>query len=60
MCKTAISSAHDIYVSTADAVKIIVPELKGRGYQLVTVSELHEAKGVALEAGKVYRREAKK
>ena len=51
---------HDIYVSTADAVKIIVPELKGRGYQLVTVSELHEAKGVALEAGKVYRREAKK
>ncbi|MGI6164034.1 MAG: polysaccharide deacetylase family protein [Bacillota bacterium] len=51
---------HDIYVSTADAVKIIVPELKSRGYQLVTVSELHEAKGVALEAGKVYRREAKK
>ena len=51
---------HDIYVSTANAVKTIVPELKSRGYQLVTVSELHEAKGVALETGKVYHREAKK
>lgn len=51
---------HDIYMSTAEAVKTIVPELKSRGYQLVTISELYEAKGVALEAGKIYRREAEK
>ena len=48
---------HDIYVSTADAVKMIVPELKSRGYQLVTISELYQAKGIDLEAGKVYRRD---
>lgn len=51
---------HDIYMSTAEAVKTIVPELKSRGYQLVTINELYEAKGVALEAGKIYRREAEK
>lgn len=49
---------HDIYMSTADAVEIVVPELKSRGYQLVTISELYRARGVSLEAGKVYRREA--
>ena len=45
---------HDIYSSTADAVKIIVPELISRGYQLVTVSELYELRGEALEVGNIY------
>lgn len=31
---------HDLYASTRDAVKRMIPELKKRGYQLVTVSEL--------------------
>jgi len=31
---------HDIYKSTVEAVRILVPELIHRGYQLVTVSEL--------------------
>ncbi len=48
---------HDIYDTTAEAVKIIVPQLIQRGYQLVTVSELYAAKGVVLEAGKIYRGE---
>lgn len=47
---------HDIYESTADAVKILVPELISRGYQLVTVSELYELKGEALQVGNVYSR----
>ena len=51
---------HDIYPSTAEAVKIIVPALIDRGFQLVTVSELYEAKEVALEAGSVYRRDIEK
>lgn len=33
---------HDIYETTADAVKSVVPELVKRGYQLVTVSELNQ------------------
>ena len=47
---------HDIYSSTAEAVEILVPELLSRGYQLVTVSELYEFKGEALEVGNIYNR----
>lgn len=45
---------HDIYASTAEAVKIIVPQLIRRGYKLVTVRELAEAKGINLSAGTAY------
>lgn len=45
---------HDIYQSTADAVKQLVPELIAQGYQLVTVSELLEYKGLTPENGQVY------
>lgn len=34
---------HEIYPSTAQAVKTVVPYLINKGYQLVTVSELMEA-----------------
>lgn len=46
---------HDIFVSTADAVDLIVPELLNRGFQLVTVSELYEYKGEVLSVGNIYR-----
>lgn len=46
---------HDIYSSTSDAVKIIVPELIKQGYQLVTISELYQYKGKGLDKGIVYR-----
>lgn len=45
---------HDLYGSTAEASAKIIPELVKRGYQLVTVSELAEARGIDMEAGKVY------
>lgn len=35
---------HDIYMSTADAVEKMVPQLIKKGYQLVTVTELIQAK----------------
>jgi peptidoglycan/xylan/chitin deacetylase (PgdA/CDA1 family) len=46
---------HDLYGSTADAVKKIVPKLIKQGYQLVTVSELAQYRNVTLENGESYR-----
>ncbi len=45
---------HDLYGSTAKATQEIVPWLIKNGYQLVTVSELMEAKGIKLSEGKIY------
>lgn len=51
----AIILMHDIHKTSADAVKIIVPELISNGYKLVTVSELANIKGINLEDGKIYK-----
>ncbi len=45
---------HSIYDSTAAATEAIVPWLINRGYQLVTVSELAEARGIDLQNGASY------
>lgn len=45
---------HDLFQSTADATKAIVPKLVEMGYQLVTVSELFDYKGIDIQTGKVY------
>ncbi len=45
---------HEFYTSTGNAVEQIVPELVARGYQLVTVSEMAQARGVQLQAGQLY------
>lgn len=46
---------HSIYGSTADAVEKIVPELKSKGYQLVTVSQLAKSRGNGtLKPGVIY------
>lgn len=45
---------HDIYDSTIDAVVRLIPALMDEGYQLVTVTEMGEAKVGGLEPGKVY------
>ncbi len=44
---------HDRMKSTAEAVKTIVPELIGRGYQLVTIEEMALLRG-GTKAGQVY------
>lgn len=46
---------HDLYESTRDAVKELMPLLKEQGYQAVSVSELFKSKGITLEAGTSYR-----
>lgn len=45
---------HDLYPTTAAAVKKLVPRLTKEGYQLVTVDELFYYKGIKAKAGKVY------
>lgn len=44
---------HDLYGATADAAAVLIPELKKRGYQLVTVSELASYRG-GMQAGQSY------
>lgn len=46
---------HDLYESTKDAVKELMPLLKEEGYQAVSVTELFASKGMTLEAGASYR-----
>ncbi len=46
---------HDIHLSTVQAAEKIIPELKKRGYQLVTVSQLAKYKGkTSLHSGTTY------
>ncbi len=47
---------HDLYMPTAEAVAQIVPGLIERGFQLLTVSEMFEAKGVQPLMGTIYRK----
>gem|GEM_PF-3589837 len=46
---------HDIYASTVEAVRELIPWLIGEGYRLVTVSELYKARGEELKDGHIYR-----
>lgn len=45
---------HDLYPTTAKAVEKLVPKLKKKGFELVTIDELLYYKGIAAKGGKVY------
>ena len=45
---------HDIHASTASAAEGIVSWLTAQGYQLVTVSEMMDAKGITMQNGGIY------
>ncbi len=47
---------HDLYLPTCRAAKELIPKLKAKGYQLVTVSELAKYKGYKLKNGSSYHR----
>jgi acetyl-CoA synthetase len=49
-----VSEWPDIFETTVEATRLIVPYLIEQGYQLVTVSELAASRGITLEKGKVY------
>ncbi|MEE1320635.1 MAG: polysaccharide deacetylase family protein [Acutalibacteraceae bacterium] len=50
----AIVLMHDIHAPTATASETIIPWLINQGYQLVTVSELMEYRGIKMRAGTTY------
>ena len=45
---------HDIHKESVDAAVQLIPALINNGYQLVTVSELAQARGITLENGERY------
>ena len=45
---------HDIHDFTVEAMRIVVPQLKAQGYQLVTFSEMMAVHGVNMENGQKY------
>lgn len=45
---------HETYTTTAEAMEYLVPYLKDKGYQVVTISELFKVRGKDMEAGIVY------
>lgn len=47
---------HDLYKTTLEAVKILVPYFHEQGYDIVTVSELFKRKGITLEPQQVYNK----
>ena len=46
---------HDMFETSAQGCRLIVPWLIGEGYELVTVSELFAAKGQTLSSGSTHR-----
>ncbi|MDR3225739.1 MAG: polysaccharide deacetylase family protein, partial [Clostridiales Family XIII bacterium] len=50
----SIILCHDLYESTAKAMKRAIPELAKQGYQLVTVEELLTVSGKTITPGEVY------
>lgn len=44
---------HDLYGTTTDAVKMLIPALKKQGYTFVTVSELIEQRGLTDTSGTI-------
>lgn len=45
---------HDSYTSTVEAISKLLPLLYSKGYQVMSVSELFELKGINLENNKIY------
>ncbi|MDO4979239.1 MAG: polysaccharide deacetylase family protein [Candidatus Saccharibacteria bacterium] len=47
---------HDLYETTVDAVPGVIDELRAKGFEFVTVSELAKLKGVKMQNGAIYRK----
>ena len=50
---------HDLHESSVESLRTVVPALIEEGYQLVTVSELMEARGIEMKNGVTYSKARK-
>ncbi len=50
----AVILCHDLYDTTAKAMKKVIPALVEQGYQILTLSELYSFRKGGVEAGKLY------
>ena len=50
---------HDLHESSVESLRTVVPALIDAGYQLVTVSELMEARGIEMKNGVTYSKARK-
>ena len=50
---------HDLHESSVESLRTVVPALIEAGYQLVTVSELMEARGIEMKNGVTYSKARK-
>ncbi|MBQ4534782.1 MAG: polysaccharide deacetylase family protein, partial [Ruminococcus sp.] len=51
----AIVLCHETYESTAAAIEELAPYIKAQGWQIVSISEMFEAKGKQLKGGQIYQ-----
>ncbi len=50
---------HDSYDETVEAIEELLPILYSKGYQIMSISELFEIKGITLENNQIYHRAIK-
>ena len=56
VCDGCIVLLHDTYKETIDALKITLPVLKEKGYEVVSISNLLKAKNIELKRGDIIKK----
>ena len=47
---------HDLYPTTIEAVKMLIPKLNSMGYEIVSISDLAKYKNYNLKNGEIIRK----
>lgn len=55
-CDGCIVLMHDLYPTTIEAVKMLIPKLNSLGYEVVSISDLVKYKNYNLKNGKIIRK----
>ena len=55
-CDGCIVLMHDLYPTTIEAVKMLIPKLNNMGYEIVSISDLLKYKNYNLKNGEIIRK----